>query len=124
MSITAKYAPYALREGTWDAKKEAFSEAVINTLAEYAPNVQSIITQGSILTPPELESVYGLPEGNVNHGEMTLDQFFHMRPVPGYANYRTPVAGLYVCGAGTHPGGNVSGAPGRNAAREILKDGK
>jgi phytoene dehydrogenase-like protein len=124
MSITAKYAPYALREGTWESKKEAFSEAVINTLAEYAPNIQSIITEGSILTPPELESVYGLPEGNINHGEMTLDQFFHMRPVPSYANYRTPVRGLYICGAGAHPGGNVSGAPGRNAAREILKDGK
>jgi len=71
---------------------------------------------------PDLESVYGLPEGNPNHGEMTLDQFFHMRPIPGYARYRMPIGGLYMCSAGTHPGGGVTGAPGYNAAHQILKD--
>jgi phytoene dehydrogenase-like protein len=97
---------------------------VLDTLAEYAPNIRSAVTRRHILTPVDLESVYGLPEGNLNHGEMTLDQFFHMRPVPGYARYRAPVAGVYLCGAGCHPGGGVSGLPGHNAAHEILKDGK
>jgi phytoene dehydrogenase-like protein len=77
-----------------------------------------------VLVPADLERVYGLPEGNPNHGEMTLDQFFHMRPMPGYARYRTPIAGMYLCGVGTHPGGGVTGIPGQNAAREILKDSK
>jgi len=124
MSITAKYAPYALDNGNWDSEKNAFLEVVINTLAEYAPKLRESILQKSIITPEDLESTYGLPEGNINHGEMTLDQFFHMRPVPSYANYRTPVVGMYLCGPGAHPGGGISGAPGRNAAREILKDGK
>ncbi|HEY5658076.1 MAG TPA: NAD(P)/FAD-dependent oxidoreductase [Myxococcota bacterium] len=124
MSITAKYAPYRLSEGSWASKGEAFADVVLNTLAEYAPNIRSAVTQRHILTPVDLETVYGLPEGNLHHGEMTLDQFFHMRPVSGYARYRAPVPGLYLCGAGTHPGGGVSGLPGRNAAHEILKDGK
>jgi phytoene dehydrogenase-like protein len=74
------------------------------------------------IVPPDFEAMLGLPEGNGNHGEMTLDQFLHMRPIPGYARYRTPIEGMYLCGAGTHPGGGVTGIPGRNAAREILKD--
>jgi phytoene dehydrogenase-like protein len=124
MSITAKYAPYALKEGDWGSAGQAFADTVLDTLAEYAPNIRGAVTQRHILTPVDLESVYGLPEGNLNHGEMTLDQFFHMRPVPGYARYRGPVAGVYLCGAGCHPGGGVSGLPGRNAAHEILKDAK
>jgi phytoene dehydrogenase-like protein len=124
VSITAKYAPYALRDGDWGSKGEAFADVVLGTLSEYAPNVRGAVAQRHILTPVDLETVYGLPEGNFHHGEMTLDQFFHMRPIPGYARYRTPVAGMYLCGAGTHPGGGVSGLPGRNAAHEILKDGK
>jgi phytoene dehydrogenase-like protein len=122
MSITAKYAPYALREGDWSARKEAFADVVIDTLAEYAPGIRAAILQRQILVPADLESLYGLPEGNLNHGEMTLDQFFHMRPIPGCARYRTPVAGMYLCGAGSHPGGGINGVPGRNAAREILRD--
>jgi phytoene dehydrogenase-like protein len=122
MSITAKYAPYALREGDWSARKEAFADVVIDTLAEYAPGIRGIISQREVLVPADLENRYGLPEGNLNHGEMTLDQFFHMRPVPGCARYRTPVGGMYLCGAGSHPGGGINGVPGRNAAREILKD--
>ena len=124
LSITAKYAPYALDEGDWSAQKQAFADVVIDTLAEYAPNIRDVITDRAVLVPSDLERVYGLPEGNPNHGEMTLDQFFHMRPIPGYARYRTPIAGLYLCGAGTHPGGGVTGIPGQNAAREILKDSK
>jgi phytoene dehydrogenase-like protein len=121
MSITARYAPYALREGDWSSLKEPFADLVIETLAQYAPAIREAVLHRHVITPNDLESRYGLPEGNPNHGEMTLDQFFHMRPVPGYARYRTPVDGLYLCGAGTHPGGGVTGIPGRNAAGEILK---
>jgi phytoene dehydrogenase-like protein len=95
---------------------------VVDTLAAYVPRIREAILHRLILVPTDLERRYGLPEGNPNHGEMTLDQFFHMRPVPGYARYRTPVPGLYLCGAGAHPGGGVNGIPGHNAAREILKD--
>jgi phytoene dehydrogenase-like protein len=122
MSITAKYAPYALRDGDWSTQKEAFADVVVDTLAEYAPGIRGAISQREVLVPADLESRYGLPEGNLNHGEMTLDQFFHMRPVPSCARYRAPVAGMYLCGAGGHPGGGINGVPGRNAAREILKD--
>ncbi len=124
LSITARYAPYELREGSWDAHRETFADVVIDTLAEYVPGIRDTILHRHVLTPTDLESRYGLPEGNPNHGEMTLDQFFHMRPIPGYARYRTPVAGMYVCGAGCHPGGGVTGLPGHNAAREILADQK
>jgi len=122
MSITAKYAPYQLREGDWDEKREAFGDIVVDTLAEYAPKVREAILHRRVLTPPDLEAAYGLPEGNPSHGEMTLDQFFHMRPIPGFAQYRSPVEGLYLCGAGCHPGGGVTGIPGHNAARAILSD--
>ena len=122
MSITARYAPYALRDGDWSSQKERFAELVVDTLAAYVPGIREAILHRLILAPTDLERRYGLPEGNPNHGEMTLDQFFHMRPVPGYARYRTPIPGLYLCGAGAHPGGGVNGIPGHNAAREILKD--
>jgi phytoene dehydrogenase-like protein len=124
MSITAKYGPYELREGSWDTQKEAFADVVVNTLAEYAPGIRDLIAQRHVLSMPDLESIYGLPEGNPNHGEMILNQFFHMRPIPGHARYRTHLAGLYLCGVGCHPGGGVTGLPGHNAAREILKDPK
>ncbi len=124
MSITAKYGPYELREGDWGTQKEAFADVVVKTLAEYAPNVRDLIEQRHVLSVPDLESIYGLPEGNPNHGEMILNQFFHMRPIPGHAQYRTHLDGLYLCGAGCHPGGGVTGLPGHNAAREILKDSK
>ena len=122
LSITARYAPYALRDGSWDTHADRFADVVVDTLAEYAPAIRDAIVGRHIVDPTDLESHYGLPEGNPNHGEMTLDQFFHMRPIPGYARYRTPIAGMYLCGAGTHPGGGVTGLPGHNAAREILKD--
>jgi phytoene dehydrogenase-like protein len=122
MSITAKFAPNELRVGDWAERREAFTEVVLDTLAEYAPKIRDVIAHRKTLVPPDLEAEFGLPEGNPNHGEMTLDQFFHMRPIPGYARYRTPFPGLYLCGAGTHPGGGVTGIPGQNAAREILRD--
>jgi phytoene dehydrogenase-like protein len=122
MSITAKYAPYQLRDGDWDSRREAFGDVVIDTLAEYAPRIREAILHRRVLVPTDLEAVFGLPEGNPSHGEMTLDQFFHMRPIPGWARYRTPIAGLYLCGAGCHPGGGVTGIPGYNAARAVLAD--
>jgi phytoene dehydrogenase-like protein len=122
MSITAKYAPYQLRDRDWDASRETFGDVVIDTLAQYAPKIRDAILHRRVLTPPDLEAAYGLPEGNPSHGETTLDQFFHMRPIPGYARYRSPVGGLYLCGAGCHPGGGVTGLPGFNAARAILAD--
>lgn len=125
MSIFVQYAPYHLAEGTWDdAKREALGDRVVATLAEYAPNIESAILHRHVVTPLDLERVYGLTEGSINHGELTLDQLYFMRPVPGWARYRTPIQNLYLCGAGTHPGGGVTGAPGYNAAREILRDVK
>ena len=122
MSITAKYAPYRLRDGDWNARREAFGDVVVDTLAEYAPKIRDTVLHRRVLVPPDLEAAYGLPEGSPSHGEMTLDQFFHMRPIPGFARYRAPVGGLYLCGAGCHPGGGVTGIPGHNAARAILSD--
>ncbi|MCK6630559.1 MAG: FAD-dependent oxidoreductase [Anaerolineae bacterium] len=136
MSVYMQYAPYCLKQGSrgageqgsnpksgWDDEQRAvLGDVVIDTLSQYAPNLRETIIQSKVLTPLDLEQIYGLPEGNPHHGEMTLDQFLYMRPVPGYAQYRAPIEGLYMCGAGTHPGGGVTGLPGYNAAREILKD--
>lgn len=122
LSITAKYAPHRLRQGSWEGRREAFGDAVVDTLVEYAPKLRDLIRFREVLVPPDLEAAYGVPEGSLCHGEMTLDQFFHMRPIPGHARYRGPFAGLYLCGASAHPGGIVNGIPGRNAAREILRD--
>ncbi|MGH2522565.1 MAG: phytoene desaturase family protein [Anaerolineales bacterium] len=124
MSIHAQYAPYHLKGGWNDQRRDELGDHVVNTLAEYAPNIKTIILHRQVLTPADLEETYGLTEGNLNHGEMMLDQILFMRPVPGWAQYRTPIAGLYLCGAGTHPGGGVTGGPGLNAARQILKDMK
>jgi phytoene dehydrogenase-like protein len=124
MSITAKYVPNELREGDWETQKEVFADGVVSTLSEYAPGLGDLVEARHVLSLADLEEIYGLPEGNPNHGEMILTQFFHMRPIPGHAQYRTPVDGLYLCGAGCHPGGGVTGIPGHNAAREILKDAK
>jgi phytoene dehydrogenase-like protein len=122
LSMTAKFVPYALEEGSWDERKDAFCDVAIDTLAEYVPDIKELIVDRAILSPLDLERDYGLPEGNPNHGEMTLDQFMHMRPIPGHARYRMPIGGLYLCSAAAHPGGGVTGIPGHNAAREILND--
>ena len=121
MSVTAQYAPYRVRGG-WAAARDAFADRVVDTLAQYAPDVKSLIAGREIMTPADLESVHGLTGGHIFHGELALDQLFTMRPLLGWARYRTPIAGLYLCGAGTHPGYGVSGRSGANAARQILKD--
>ena len=123
MSVLVQYVPYHLREGTWDnTKREALADTVVHTLAQYASNIESAVIHRHVLSPLDLEKIFGLTEGNIYHGEMTLDQLFFMRPVPGWSRYGTPVDGLYLCGAGTHPGGGVTGTPGYNAAREVLRD--
>jgi phytoene dehydrogenase-like protein len=124
LSCFVQYAPYKLREGTWDEKREAFGDAVTNTISEYAPNLKKLILHRQVLTPLDLEREWGLTEGNIFQGELSLEQLFFLRPVPGWARYRTPVRGLYMCGSATHPGGGIMGAPGRIAALELLKDWK
>ena len=124
MSVYAQFAPYHLKEGDWTGRREEFGDAVVNALAEYAPDLREVIVHRQVLTPLDLEQTYNLTGGHILHGEPSLDQFFTFRPVIGYAQYRTPIKGLYLCGAGTHPGGGLTGAPGANASREILKDFK
>ncbi len=121
MSINVWYAPYALADGDWEEQRETLGDRVVETLARYAPDLEERIVQRQVLTPLDLEREYGLTEGHSHHGQMGLDQLLVMRPVPGYAGYRTPFENLYLCGAGSHPSGGVSGAPGYNAAREILR---
>jgi phytoene dehydrogenase-like protein len=122
MSCFVQYAPYHLTEGTWDEKREEFGDTVVNTIAEYAPNLRHIIRHRQVLTPLDIEREWSLSEGNIFQGELTLEQLFFLRPVAGWAQYRTPVANLYMCGSATHPGGGIMGAPGRNAAMRILAD--
>jgi phytoene dehydrogenase-like protein len=122
MSCFVQYAPYHLKDGTWDEQREALGDAVIDTLAEYAPNIRGIVRHRQVLTPLDLEREWGLSEGNIFQGELTLEQLFFLRPAPGWAQYRTPVSHLYMCGSCTHPGGGIMGAPGRNAAFKILAD--
>ena len=121
MSCFVQYAPYHLKEGNWDDQREAFGDTVINTLAEHAPNIKDIILHRQVVTPLDLEREWGLTEGNIFQGELTLEQLFFLRPAPGWAHYRTPIRNLYVCGSATHPGGGIMGAPGRNAAMVMLK---
>jgi phytoene dehydrogenase-like protein len=123
MSCFVQYAPYHLKEGTWDEQREAFGDTVINTLADYAPNLRNIVLHRQVVTPLDLEREWGLSEGNIFQGELTLEQLFFLRPAPGWAQYKTPLRNLYMCGSATHPGGGIMGAPGRNAALKILADG-
>ena len=146
MSCFVQYAPYELRrevgdagreagvggresgggsreaEGhEWDRQREAFGDTVIDTIAEHAPNIRDLILHRQVLTPLDIERDFGLSEGNIFQGELTLEQLFFLRPVPGWAQYTTPVRGLYMCGSATHPGGGIMGAPGKNAAERILR---
>ncbi|MBI3073886.1 MAG: NAD(P)/FAD-dependent oxidoreductase [Deltaproteobacteria bacterium] len=123
MNIFVQYGPYKLVNGkTWDELREPFGDTVIDTLEEYAPNIKRAIIHRQVVTPLDMEREYHLTGGNIFHGRMSLDQLFFMRPVPGFADHRTPIRGLYLCGSGAHPGGGVMGTPGLNASREILRD--
>ena len=122
LTCFVQYVPYHLRESNWDDKRELLGDRVVKKIAEYAPNVPGAILARQVLTPLDLERTYGLTEGNIFHGDLSLEQLFFMRPVAGWAQYRTPVDGLYLCGAGAHPGGGVTGAPGYNAAHQALRD--
>jgi phytoene dehydrogenase-like protein len=122
MSIFVQYAPWNINGGWDDRKREAFGDAVVNTLAQFAPNIKRAIIHRQVITPADIEKVTGLSEGNIFGGELALHQLFFFRPAPEWARYRTPVRGFYQCGAGTHPGGGIMGASGRLAALEILKD--
>jgi phytoene dehydrogenase-like protein len=124
MTCFVQYVPYRLREGNWDDHRNLLGDRVIRKIAEYAPNVPGAVVARQVLTPLDLERTYGLTEGNIFHGELNLEQLFFMRPVPGWSQYRTPIRGLYLCGAGAHPGGGVTGAPGHNAAKQALRDWK
>ncbi len=117
-----QYVPYHLQEGTWDDNRDLLGDRVVTTIGQYAPNVPGAVVARQVLTPLDLERTYGLTEGNIFHGDLSLEQLFFMRPVPGWAHYRTPVQGLYLCGAGAHPGGGVTAAPGHNAAKQVLGD--
>ena len=123
MGIFLQYAPYTLHGLKWDEIREPYADHVLSVLEEYAPNIRSIVVAKQVLTPLDLERRFGITGGNIFHGEMSLDQMYVMRPVAGWARYRTPIRGLYLCGAGAHPGGGVMGAPGYNCAREMLKVG-
>ncbi len=120
LTVTAQYAPYALRNGDWATHRGAFTETVLTTLESVAPGIRSQIVHSHMITPLEWESDYGLTEGSIYHGQMGLDQMLVMRPIPEWSRYETPVKSLYLCGAGAHPGGGVTGAPGYNAARIVL----
>ena len=124
MSVSVKYMPYHLKQGNWNDLRDQLGQLVIQTIAEYAPDFKKSVQETRIITPLDMETIYNLPEGNLVHGEMTLDQFLWMRPVPGYGQYRGPLAGLYLCSTATHPGGGVTGINGKNAAREVLKGRK
>jgi phytoene dehydrogenase-like protein len=124
LSCFVQYAPYKLAQGTWDEQKETFGDNVINTIAEYAPNIKDIIVGRQVLTPLDLEREFGLTQGNIFQGELSLEQLFFLRPVAGWAYYRTPIRNLYMCGSATHPGGGIMGANGRIASQVILKEWK
>jgi phytoene dehydrogenase-like protein len=131
MSCFVQYAPYDLREPhvegaadnsvpQWDQHREAFGDAVIDTIAEHAPNLKNLILHRQVLTPLDIERTFGLTEGNIFQGELTLEQLFFMRPAPGWADYKTPIGGLFTCGSAAHPGGGIMGAPGRNGALKAM----
>ena len=122
MSVIVQYTPYALREGTWDERRDEVGDTVLATLDEVAPGLSSLVTARQVLTPLDLERDFGLTGGHPLHAEPGLDQFFLWRPLLGHARYRFGLDGLYLAGSGAHPGGGVTGQPGKNAAREILSD--
>ena len=117
-----QYGPYELASGTWDSERAAYLSRILETLEQYCPGFTASVLHDEVLAPPDIEERYGLLGGNIFQGEMTPDQMLSLRPVFGYGDYRSPIAGLYLCGSGTHPGGGVMAAPARNASRVILAD--
>jgi phytoene dehydrogenase-like protein len=125
MLAFSQYGPYELAEGSWDeGGRDDYAARVLKALGEFAPSLESAVEHLEVLTPRDIEERFGLIGGNIMQGELTPDQLFSFRPIPGHGDYRTPVAGMYLCGSGTHPGGGVMGVPGRNAASVILRDHK
>jgi len=122
MSIYMQYSPYKLRNTDWDSQRDALGDVVVNTLAQFAPNLPGLIEAREVITPKDLEKTYGLTGGHIFHGELALDQLFTMRPLLDWAQYQTPIKRLYLCGSGTHPGNGLNGGSGANAAKEIAKD--
>jgi len=122
MSVTAQYAPFALRQGSWVEQADRFADRILATLEDSLPGITAAVTHRRLITPLDFHHTYGLPEGSVHQGELALDQLLFMRPIPGWSGYRTPVERLYLCGACTHPGGGLSGASGHNASRVVLRD--
>ena len=122
MSIYMQYAPFHLRNADWDSQRDALGDVVVKTFAEYAPDLPGLVEAAEVITPKDLEQTYGLTGGHIFHGELALDQLFTMRLLLNWAQYRTPIKNLYLCGSGTHPGIGLTGGSGANAAREILKD--
>jgi phytoene dehydrogenase-like protein len=119
-----QFGPYDLRGTSWDVEREAYGRKVVGTLAEYIPGFERAVEHMEVLAPPDIEERFGLLGGSIFQGEMTPDQMFFFRPIPGYADYRSPVQGLYLCGSGTHPGGGVMAVPGRNCARMVVRDAR
>jgi phytoene dehydrogenase-like protein len=117
VSIHFQFSPYMLKNGEWKAEREKVEKLAINTLSEYFPNLQSLVSNSHMITPQDLETTYSLTEGDLNHGQLMLDQFLFMRPIPGWSNHKTPIDNLYLCGSGVHGGGGVSGAAGRNVVK-------
>ncbi len=124
MTVTMQYAPYELREGDWNSEREGLVDTILDTLESYAPGLKQQVLHCQLTTPFDWEREYSLTEGSIYHGEMGLDQLLVMRPITHWSRYQTPIKNLYLCGAGTHPGGGVTGAPGYNAAREVLRNGR
>ena len=122
MTCFVQFAPTELAGQSWDEARESVADTVLTTLEGYAPGIRSLVRHWQVVTPADIERILGIPGGNIDQGDITPDQIFSMRPLPGWANYRTPVPGLYLCGSPTHPGGGVIGAPGHNAAQVILDD--
>lgn len=117
-----RYAPYTLNGMDWEDGRRVVFERTIQGLERLAPGIQDLVLHQAVITPPDYEREYGLPEGSIHHGQMGLDQLLMMRPVGACGRYATPIPGLYLCGAGAHPGGGVTGIPGRNAARQVLRE--
>ena len=121
MSVHVQYAPFHLRAGSWDDSQDALGDLVLRTLEEHAPGLTALVEHRQVITPLDLERTWGLTGGHIHHGELALDQLFTMRPTLGWADYTTPIEGLYLCGSGTHPGVGLTGGSGQNAARRLLK---